>query len=274
MDLPCLAFKIGVRQVVERHRRLPVEQRHETFEQVFLDGLAMACQQVGGAIELHQGLPLEIHAQQLSGGAARSQPEMGPPLGAGLHQAHRDGCHRGFHQFGMAGELLQQILQSQFPQRPEAESLDARGANPNLVQAVLVHRVRGALFGLGRGRRLRCGAGKQSLGDEIGFPLQVRIRLQAQVHLSGQQGLDTIHQGRPLLLGNREMAAKVEQGALAHLVAFAPGLDQSMTEIGFGIGFLSCGHASDIHERMMGGARPNVKTLKSLYGTTIEPQKT
>ena len=80
---------------------------------MFLDGVAMAHQQIGGAIELHQGLPIEIHAQQFSGGAARAQPEVGPPLGTGLHQAHRDGGQGSLHQPGMARELLQQI--QQFP---------------------------------------------------------------------------------------------------------------------------------------------------------------
>ena len=153
-----LTFKIGVGQVIERDCRLPVEQGHETLEQMFLDGVAMAHQQIGGAIELHQGLPIEIHAQQFSGGAARAQPEVGPPLGTGLHQAHRDGGQGGLHQPGMARDLLQQILQAQLPQCPEAESLDARGANMNLVQAVLVHRVSSARSGLGSGQSFRCGA--------------------------------------------------------------------------------------------------------------------
>ncbi len=55
------------------------------------------------------------------------------------------------------------------------------------------------------------------------------------------------------------MAAKVEQGSLAHPIAFAPGLDQAITEVSFRIGSLSCGHASDIHESMIGdGGRVSI----------------
>ena len=69
-----LALEVGVGQVVERHRRLQVEQPHRAVEQVLLDLLAMLHQHVRGAVELHRTDGLEVDAEQLPETAALLQP--------------------------------------------------------------------------------------------------------------------------------------------------------------------------------------------------------
>jgi len=82
------------------------------------------------------------------------------------------------------------------------------------------------------------------------------FRFGEDVGLPGEQGLDPSAQARPVGLRQVEMAAEVEQGDLADLIAGALGGDETEREIGFVGGFLpGCGF-SDEHgaEGERGGA--------------------
>ena len=87
-----LALEVGVGQVVERHRRLQVEQPHRAVEQVLLDRLAMLHQHVRGAVELHRTDGLEVDAEQLPETAALLQPAVRRALRGGRGQTPDDGA--------------------------------------------------------------------------------------------------------------------------------------------------------------------------------------
>ena len=89
-----LAFEVGVRKVVEHHRRLQVEQAHRPVEQVRLDRLTMLHQRVRGAVELHRADGLEVDAEQLPEAATRLQPAVRRPLRGGTGQTTDDGAGR------------------------------------------------------------------------------------------------------------------------------------------------------------------------------------
>jgi hypothetical protein len=73
-------------------------------------------------------------------------------------------------------------------------------------------------------------------GDLLGerLPLGVEIGTE-EIALATEQLLEAQDQGWPLLLGDLEMPAEIEQGALAHTLPGADGFDQAMGEIGFTI---------------------------------------
>ena len=58
-----------------------------------------------------------------------------------------------------------------------------------------------------------------------------RFRFRKQARLAGEQGVDPGAQARPVGLRQVEMAAKVEEGDLADLIAGALGGDETEREI-------------------------------------------
>jgi hypothetical protein len=71
------ALEIGVGQVIEGDGRRQAEQVLEAGEQRVLDGGTVAQQQVGDAVEPHQGHGLEVHVEPFAQRAAGGEPLVG-----------------------------------------------------------------------------------------------------------------------------------------------------------------------------------------------------
>ena len=69
--------------------------------------------------------------------------------------------------------------------------------------------------------------------------------------LRAQNLFDACTHGRPVFLGEWEVAAEVEQGALPHLSADAFGAHQAVSEVRLPGGFVTRGRTSDEHARSL-----------------------
>ena len=86
--------------------------------------------------------------------------------------------------------------------------------------------------------------------------------------LPGEECIDPAAKARPIALGQVEVAAEIEQGDLADLLAGAFGGDETEGEIGFVGRFIpGCGF-TDEHARKVGVAAGGVKGILYYYGTT------
>ena len=92
-------------------------------------------------------------------------------------------------------------------------------------------------IGLAGGRlgrvRTRPGIGEQqAFGDALGLGFDVGIALdRQQVGLGVEEALDALAEGAPVVPLDGELAAEIEQGALAHLVPDALGADEAEGEV-------------------------------------------
>ena len=217
-------LEIGVRQVVQRHRRGGVEQIHRALEQVRFDGLAVLHQRVGGPVQLHRAHRLEIHPQQLPNGAALAQPGVGGPFGGRIRQPPDDRARRRGAQRAVDAQLRQQLHQPQLPQGPQPGLLHAEASRARQLKRIDIHRLHVARRGPVRGRRAR----QQLRADALRLAFDRPRGVLQQRRLTEQDRLDALAQHRPVNLGQIEPRAEVEQGALADLVAVAFAAHQPM----------------------------------------------
>ena len=118
-------------------------------------------------------------------------------------------------QRGVDAERLQQGRQPQLRERPQGDVLRADAAWPHQGQGVDRHRLQVAvrLRVAGRGR-LRA-AGDQLRDDALRLALDVRRHVVEQVGLPRERSLDALAERGPAFAVDVEVAAEVEQGALA-----------------------------------------------------------
>ena len=226
-----LALEVGVGQVVERHRRLQVEQPHRAVEQMRLDRLAMLHQHVRGAVELHRTDGLEVDAEQLPETAALLQPAVRRALRGGRGQTPDDGAGGRAAQGAVDAQPGQQRRQVQLLERPQADLLHADAAGADQPQRVDIDRLH---IGQSGGRRGRA-AGDQLRRDPLRFLLHGRRTIGHQRRLTAQRIVDAGAQQRPVRLRNIEVATEVEEGALAHAAAEAFGVHEAMREVGLSV---------------------------------------
>ena len=237
------SLEIGVRQVVQRHRRGGVEQIHRGVEQVRLDGLAVPHQRVGGPVQLHRAHRLEIHAQQLPQGAALAQPGVGGPFGGRIRQPPDDRARRRGAQRAVDPQLGQQLHQPQLPEGPQPGLLHAEASRARQLKRIDIHRLHVARRVRGRGRRAR----QQLRADALRLAFDRRRGVLQQRRLTELDRLDALAQHRPVNLGQIEPRAEVEQGALADLVAVAFAAHQPMGVVRAPFGAAGHGAANE-HE--------------------------
>ena len=113
--------------------------------------------------------------------------------------------------------------------------------------------------GIRRGHGIRRGIGErnsvpqEAFDDALGLGLDRGVALDRQQFCAGVENpLDAVAEGAPVVLLDGEMAAEVEERALADLVADALGADEAEGEVGLadaGAG------ASAAHEQTLKGAR-------------------
>ena len=258
-----LAFEVRVGQVVERHRRLQVEQLQGPSEQVRLDRLAMRHQRVRGAVELHRADGLEVDAEQLPETAALLQPPVGRALGGRLGHAPAEEADRGGTQGAVDAQAGQQVRQPHLLERPQADLLDADGARSDEAQRIDVDR-------LDIGGADRAGTASDQLrGDPLCLLVHGGRTIGHQGGLTGQGVGDAVAEQRPLRLGNVEVAPEVEQGALAHGAAEAFGVDEAMREVGLTVGGAAGLGAPNEHGATIAGGTHLAQVRCYDYGTTF-----
>ena len=90
---------------------------------------------------------------------------------------------------------------------------------------------------LGRIWQERYLAGDQLRGDPVSFPFDSVGNIAGwQRLLRAEQLIDPSAQQRPIGLRDREMAAEIEEGALAHAGAASFGSHEAMREVAFAVG--------------------------------------
>ena len=264
------AFEVRVGQVVERHRRLQVEQAHGPLEQVRLDRLAMLHQRVRGAVELHRADGLEVHAEQLPQAAAVLQPAVRRALRGRKGQTPDEGADRRRAQGAVDAQRGQQRRQAQLLERPQADLLHTDAAGADQAQRVDVHRLHVCRSG---GRSARA-ADYQLRGDPLRFLVYGGRAIGYQRRLARQGVGDAGAQQRPVCLGNVEVAPEVEQGALAHGAAEAFGVHEAMREVGLTrIGPAGLG-APNEHGATIARPTCTAQGVRYDYGTTSRPDET
>ena len=117
----------------------------------------------------------------------------------------------------------------------------------------------GAGSGSGAGHGIRRGIGErhsvpqEAFDDALGLGLDRGVALDRQQFCAGVENpLDAVAEGAPVVLLDGEMAAEVEERALADLVADALGADEAESEVGLAIAGAG---ASAAHEHTLKGAR-------------------
>ena len=182
-----------------------------------LDRLAVGHQGIRGPVQLHRPHGLEVHAQQLPQGAALAQPGVRGPLRGRVRQPRHDRGHRRRAQRRVDAQGRQQLHQAQPLDRPQPHLLDAHAARARQLERRHVHADRIA-------RRLGVpgpAAGQQLRGDPLRFFLNRSRRIVDERRLAVQDLVDAPAQLRPRLFGQVEIAAEVQQRALADLGAVA-----------------------------------------------------
>ena len=129
------------------------------------------------------------------------------------------------------------------PGRPQADLLHADAAGSHQAQGTHVDR----LHVCGTAGRPACPAGDQLGADALGFLLDAGRTIDEHWRLAVQDVLDARAQPRPFCVGDVEVAAEVEEGALADGFSDALGVNEPMGEVGLsGLGAASLG-APDEH---------------------------
>ena len=263
---PRLALEVGVRQVVEGHRRLEVEQPHRGVEQVRLERLPVRHQRVRGPVQLHRAHGLEVHAEQFADGAALAQPAVRGAFGGRERHARDDRAERRVAQRRVDAERREQRRKAEFAERPQRDVLDADRARPGQHQGVHGDRVDAAAgVAVARGT-----PGEELRDDALRLALDVPGHVVEQLRLAGQRLLDALAQQRPQAAVDVEVAAEVDQRALADPAAVAFRTDQAVGVVGPAVGLPGLGapdeHAGTVAAR--GGAR---KAALGLQGATLAP---
>jgi hypothetical protein len=153
---------------------------------------------------------------------------------AGDDRADDGGTHHAVDSQG-----FQQRLEGQCAHRRQGRGLAADGARLGELQTVRIHVDKGRWRRIGRlwggtGRLHSTALGHQSGKALLGASLHTfHDRRRHQPLLPAEQLLDTRAHLRPALLGERELAAQVEQRDLPHLAADPAALHQAVGNVGF-----------------------------------------
>ena len=119
-------------------------------------------------------------------------------------------------------QSLQKPFQAMLLHRPQTDMLDPRRARADQLQRADIHRLQ---IGAAAGRR----AVEQLRDKALGMPLNLcRTGQRHQIALAVEQLPDAGAQNRPVMAFEREVAAEVEQGALANRLACALRAHQAM----------------------------------------------
>ena len=122
------------------------------------------------------------------------------------------------------------------------------------------------------GTRQRNLSNQQLRGDVLSGVLDLAGRSgERQSMLGTQELIETGTEQRPRGLGEREVAAEIEQGALANASADTLGTDQAIGEVVFAVGGGAGLSAADEHgmSRRYGEQPRRVNSVKNVYGTTL-----
>ncbi len=260
------AFIERVGEIVQRDRRLEVEQGPGPGEEVILDAVLMGKEQIRGAVERHVAQSAEIDPEHLAEGAVPAQPEVGRPLRVRRGHARDNGRQGAAALAAVETETVEQCRQAETGQRLEPGMLDtdrapvavAGGIDINTLPVPL-RAFPAAVFP----------AANQQGGDSAGLGLDPRIGIgEAEGGLSGEMIRDASAQVRPVLAPDCKMAPEIENGALTDPVPLAAVLDQAEGDLvaavagGAGLG-LSNEHAAAIAKGI-----PRRKALLKKHGTT------
>ena len=271
-----LAFEIGVGEVDQGDRGLPPEQPHGAREEPALQGLALLQQAVVGAVQGAQAERFEIAAEQFVQAAALTQPDPGGALGSRGGHAPDQQRQRGLALRSRQAQLGQQGRQAELLGRPQGGLFDADRARPGQLQRVHVDALEigpggaGALGGRrGRGLGQRDAVLQQAGRDALGFGLDLGRAGPRHEFLLGVEDLAHAQaQCAPVLLGDGELTAEVEQGALADLGAVALGAHEAEGEVVLAVAGAGASAADEHRTKGARGGREVNPTL-IFYGTTF-----
>ena len=200
------------------------EQIRRPIEQMRLDRRARRHQGIGDAVEAHRAHALEVHAQKLAEGRTLAQPAPAGALRARRRHAGDDAGHGERALRAVEAQPLQQRLQTEPLHGPQPDMLDADRARADQLQGADIHRLQvGTPDPAGRG------AVEQLRDDALGMALDLfRTAQRNQLGLAVEKLPHPAAQHRPVPPLDREVAAEVEQGALADLLAVALRAHQTM----------------------------------------------
>ena len=171
------------------------------------------------------------------------------PLRAWLGQtAHHRPQRRRPHR-SIQPQLLQQILQPQLLQRPAAHLLHPHAARTPQLQRIHLDRLQVLRRGLHAHAAHVGFALQQALGHALGFLFQGGRHLGQQRPLAAEDLIEAAAQQGPVLTGDGEVAAEVEEGLLADLAGEAVGADEAKGEVSLAGGEAAGLGASDEHGR-------------------------
>ena len=169
-----------------------------------------------------------------------------------MRHARHDRAERRVAQRRVDAERLQQRRQAEPAQRPQGGVLHADAARARQRQAA-----DGDLLDAAGVAARRRAAGQQLLGDALRLGLHRGRRVAEQVALAVEDLLDALAQQRPAFAVDVEVAAEVEQRALADAGAVALGAHQAVGVVDGAVGG-ACPGASDEHGADdSGGGRPH-----------------
>ena len=221
-----------------------------------LDRFAMLDQRIGSPVQLHRAGSLEVHLEQLPQRAALGKPGVRRPLRGRIGQPRHDRTHRRRTQGRVDPQPGQQLHQTQALERPQPHLLDTDATRARQRKRIHIHRDQIA-------RRLGVPrpAPRQELRRNplcLGFD---RLRhVVEQRRLAVEDLVDAPAQVRPLRLGEIEIAAEVQQGALAHLGAVAPAFHEAVGVVVLGAGTAGEGSAHK-HGGDGSGAAPGCQPI-------------
>ncbi len=271
------ALEVGVGEVIQGDRLAEAEDRLRLREQVVLQGLAMLVQRVRGAVQAVQIHRLEVEADQLTERRALLQPRVRRELTAWMGHAADDVAHGRGNLRAVQAELGELVLEPALAHHRQRRMLDPHAARAHQIERVeidLLVSPRLARVRLGRFTgRDACSRGPQRnqlrrIALRQGVARLGHRRIE-QGALTLQQLIDAPGKRRPLLVGQIEVAAQVEQRGLPDGAADPRSLDQAVGRVGLAGRAIAGLGTPDEHLSMLHEIAASGSSLTKYYGTTF-----
>lgn len=271
------ALEVGVGEVIQGDRLAEAEDRLRLCEQVVLQGLAALVQRVRGTVQAVQVHRLEVEADQIAQARALLQPRVRCELAARMGHATDDVAHGRGNLRAVQAELGELVLEPALAHHRQCRMLDADAARAHQIEGVEIEllvaarlaRVRHGCLG-GRDARSRGPQRNQlrRIALRQGLARLGQRRIEQGV-LTAQQLIDAPGKRRPLLLGQIEVAAQVEQRGLLDGTADPRSLNEPVGPVGLAVSAIAGlgtpdEHPSMLHEMAVGGS-----FVTNYYGTTF-----
>ena len=214
------------------------------------DRLAVTDQLIRGAIQPHQGQPLEIHVQQFAQSTGLAPPLPGGPLRTRHRHAADEVADHRRPPHPVQAQLRQQFEHPQGRQRPQPDVFHPDRTGTHQFQRVDLDGDRRPLRRghFTRSRRRRLGTGHPLRRIALRQTLQtVRQRHRQQTGLATDQLINAAAQQWPVRFRHRKVASEVEQRELPHLATAALATHQTEGEVRLAGGFVAGGRTPDKH---------------------------